>query len=200
VNFKRTSENQARKKLRKNLVTLLTPSGQPKSRSPAKTFRSAAKSSTKKLVAHRNFWVDRQVVYRKVDRPPKLFGRRLGGRPKSWWTTWRAANFSVDDLAGYRKVGCPPKLFGCPLGVSKVSGNFRNFLRAWFSEVLLKFTFGHHFFSLFKHLKINFLLNFFKKFLSVFLKKRSNFFNFLITPTATLLPLRPVRIVYPERS
>jgi len=69
----------------------------------------------------------------------------------------------VDDLAADRKVGCPPELFGCPLGVSKVSENFRNFLRAWFSEVLLKSTFGHHFFSLFKYLKINFLLKNFKK-------------------------------------
>jgi len=132
VDFKRTSENQARKKLRKNLDTLLTPIGQPKS---------------------------------------------FGGRPTFWRTTWRstqkfrrAANFSVDDLVADRKVSAGSQLFGCPLGVSKVSENFRNFLRAWFSEVLLKSTFGHHFFSLFKHLKINFLLKILKKFFSNFFK------------------------------
>jgi len=153
VDFKRTFENQARKKLRKFLDTLLTPIGQPKSFGGRPTFWSPAKSSTEKLVARRNFLVGRQVVYRKV-------GGRLGGQPTFRWTTWRstqkfwwAGNFSVDDLAADRKVSAGSRLFGCPIGVSKVTKFFRNFLRAWFSEVLLKSTFGHHFLSLFKHPK-----------------------------------------------
>jgi len=74
-------------------------------------------------------------------------------------------------LAADRKVSAGDQLFGCPIGVSKVSKFFRNFLRAWFSEVLLKSTFGHHFFSLFKYLKINFLLDFLKKNFIKFFKK-----------------------------